>query len=111
MTVSGLRARVRRLLNDSVEPYRWSDAELRDGIQAALRRLNTRVPSTRYALYAVSDFVALPELDEAEIQVDGKYDEAVVMYAAHLAYLNDATDTVNAERASALLVRAESLMV
>lgn len=111
MTVNTIRAHARQILNDAVQPYRWSDGTLRDYIQKAVRRLNARVPSTRYALYVVSDYIPLPELDDESVAVDDRYDEAMALYVAYLAYLNDATDTVNAERASALLARAESLMV
>lgn len=111
MTVASLREKTRRLLADSVAPYRWSDAEIRDGLQAAVRRLNDRVPATRYVECKVQDCTVLPQSDTDAIALDDKYAEAIAMYAAYLAYLNDATDTVNAERAGALLARAEALMV
>ena len=40
MTAAEVFARARRVLGDTVAPYRWSDAELRIRLQDALRRLN-----------------------------------------------------------------------
>lgn len=111
MTVNTIRTRARQILEDAVQPYRWEDAELRDHLQTAVRRLNVRVPATRYVGLAVQDYIPLPAEDDAEFPVDDRYAEALALYVAYLAYFNDATDTVNAERASACLARAESLMI
>lgn len=111
MTVNMIRARARQILGDAVQPYRWEDAELRDHLQTAVRRLNSRVPSTRYVGGVVQDYILLPEADDAEFSVDDRYAEALALYVAYLAYFNDATDTVNNERAASCLSRAETLMV
>ena len=111
MTVNSIRTRARKILEDSVSPYRWEDSELRDHLQIALRRLNVRVPATRYVGLAVQDYIPLPDEDDAEFPVDDRYAEALALYVAYLAYFNDATDTVNAERAAACLSRAEALMI
>ena len=79
MTVETIRNRARQILEDTVEPYRWEDAQLRDHLQTAVRRLNRR--------------------------------GALALYVAYLAYFNDATDTVNNERAASCLARAEALMI
>ena len=76
-----------------------------------MRRLNVRVPATRYVGLAVQDYIPLPDEDDEPIAVDDRYAEALALYVAYLAYFNDATDTVNAERASSCLARAESLMI
>ena len=111
MTVNTIRTRARQILEDAVQPYRWEDAELRDHLQTAVRRLNVRVPATRYVGLAVQDYIPLPDEDDEPITVDDRYAEALALYVAYLAYFNDATDTVNNERASACLARAESLMI
>ena len=111
MTVDSIRTRARQILGDTVDPYRWGDGELRAHVQAAVRRLNARVPATRYVGLAVQDCIELPAEDAADIPVDGRYEEALALYVAHLAYFNDATDTVNAERAASCLQRAEGMMV
>lgn len=111
MTVNAIRTRARQILEDTVQPYRWEDAELRDHLQTAVRRLNVRVPATRYVGLAVQDYIPLPDEDDAEFPVDDRYAEALALYVAYLAYFNDATDTVNNERASSCLARAESLMI
>ena len=111
MTVNTIRARARQILEDAVAPYRWEDAELREHLQTAVRRLNTRVPATRYVGGVVQDYISLPEADDAEFPVDDRYAEALALYVAYLAYFNDATDTVNNERASSCLARAEALMI
>ena len=111
MTVAGITAKTRRILADTASPYRWSDAEIREDIQSAVRRLNVIAPRTRYtAAGALLDFVELPVGATAEIGIDGRYEEALALYAAHLCYFNDATDTVNAERSATCLARAEGLM-
>ena len=112
MTVDSIRTRARQILGDAVAPYRWEDAELRDHLQTAVRRLNSRVPATRYVAGVLQDYVNIDDYaDDSAIPVDDRYAEALALYVAYLAYFNDATDTVNAERASACLARAESLMI
>ena len=113
MTVETIRNRARQILEDTVNPYRWEDAELREHLQTAVRRLNTRVPATRYVAGVVQDYISLPAEpeDDTEFPVDDRYAEALALYVAYLAYFNDATDTVNNERASSCLARAESLMI
>ena len=111
MTVETIRNRARQILEDTVEPYRWEDAQLRDHLQTAVRRLNRRVPSTRYLEGVVQDYIPLPEGDDADIPIDNCYAGALALYVAYLAYFNDATDTVNNERAASCLARAEALMI
>lgn len=111
MTAGKAVALVRILIGDAFEPYRWTDEEVRGHLQSALRRLNALAPHTRYVDGALTDFTELPGGDAAEIPVDGRYDEAVVDYAGGLCYQKDAPDVMNAERANALLAKAERLML
>lgn len=112
MTTAEIVGMARRFLKDSVEPYRWKADELRDDVQKALRYLNSRAPHTRYADGGgLADFTPLPEGDDEPIPVDERYAEALAMYVAYLAYWDDATDTVNSERAANCLARAKEMMV
>ena len=112
MTTKTTITKARRFLDDMVAPYRWEDDELREHLQAAVRRLNALAPTTRYLPDGTMvDFIALPSDDNAAIPVDDKYAESLALYIAYLAYFNDATDTVNAERAASCLQRAEGMMV
>ena len=60
MTVNEIRTKVRRIIDDAVEPYRWQDEELREHLQSALRRLNSLAPHTRYVDGALVDFIRDP---------------------------------------------------
>lgn len=110
MKVSEAISRVRTLIGDEFAPYRWKETELRGHLQSALRRLNALAPHTRYVDGVLTDFTELPQGGNAEIAVDGAYDEAIVNYAGGLCYQKDAPDVLNAERANALLAQAERLM-
>lgn len=111
MTVADIIRRARRILQDSVEPYRWEDAELREDVQLALRYLNSAAPHTRYVAGGVTDYTPLPDEDDEPIAVDERYAEGLALYVAYLAYFNDATDTVNNGRAESCLALAKSHMV
>lgn len=112
MTKAELRGAVRQIMQDTKEPYRWSEAEVAEHLQGAFRRLHSVRPSTRYVDGLLTDGVDLGEFGEDDaLPVEGRYREALALYAAYLCYLDDATDTVNAERANACLARAEGLMV
>ena len=111
MTTTNLITRARRFLQDTVEPYRWGNDELRKDLQKALRYLNAAAPHTRYVDGVVTDYTPLPEEDDEPIAVSDRYAEALALYVAYLAYFNDATDTVNNERAANCLARAKEMMV
>lgn len=110
MTADSIFEKVRRLVGDQFEPYRFERAELRDHLRTALRRLNALVPSTRYVGGALTDGTALPELDADEIAVPDCHEEALVYYVVHLCYGKDDPDTSNAELSNAYLAKAERLM-
>lgn len=111
MTVESIRNRVWQILDDTKDPHRWDAVVLRGYLQEAVRRLNVRVPATRYVGLALLDYIELPGADDETISIDDRYAEALSLYVAYLSYFNDATDTVNSERAAACLTRAEGLMV
>jgi hypothetical protein len=111
MTTTDVIIRARRFLQDTVEPYRWGNDELREHVQTSLRYLNAAAPHTRYVDGVVTDYTPLPDDDDDPIAVSDRYAEALALYVAYLAYFNDATDTVNNERAANCLARAKEMMV
>lgn len=111
MTVQSLETKVRGIINDSVQPYRWSQSKVKEYLQLAVRRLNVIAPQTRYlADGSLVDEIALPADTNAAIPIGDRYEEALAYYAAHLCYLLDDPDTANAELANTYLAKAERLM-
>lgn len=111
MTVQSLDTKVRGIINDSVQPYRWSQSRVKEYLQLAVRRLNVVAPHTRYlADGSIVDEVELPNDNNAVVPVSNRYEEALAYYAAHLCYLLDDPDTANAELANTYLAKAERLM-
>lgn len=113
MTTNDITNKARRIVEDTVEPYRWPDEEMHEHLQSALRRLAVLAPQTRYipGSPSIVDYVELPDSLDDDLPVHEKYGEPLALYIAYLCYLNDATDTVNANRAAACLTRAEGMMV
>lgn len=97
MTVKVIEQEARRILQDSVQPYRWSSSEIRDAVQEGVCALNAIRPETRYIDGSLVDYVVIPESDTADIAINRRYREALVFYAVYKCYLNDAADTVNAQ--------------
>ena len=88
MTVQSLETKVRGIINDSVQPYRWSQSKVKEYLQLAMRRLNVIAPHTRYlADGSIVDEVELPNDNNAVVPVSNRYEEALAYYAAHLCYL------------------------
>ena len=114
MTVNSLETKVRDIINDAVEEYRWSGEKIRGYLQLAMRRLNAKAQQTRYmADGTIVDEVEVPQSDERadeELPVANRYEEALAYYAAHLCYLRDDPDTANAELANAYFAKAEAMM-
>ena len=110
MTIDSIRGLARRWLQDTVEPYRWSDEALKRYIGLAVRELNSRVPSTRYVGGAVTDGTPIPLTDADALALDDRYEEAVTCYATYLAYRDDSPDTANEQLAATYLARSKELM-
>lgn len=111
MTVQSLETKVRGIINDSVQPYRWSQLKVKEYLQLAMRRLNVIAPQTRYlADGSIVDEVVIPVDNNAAVPVSNRYEEALAYYAAHLCYLLDDPDTSNSELANTYLAKAERLM-
>ena len=111
MTTESIETKVRDILTDGVEPYRWSEEVIAENLVLALRRLAFLAPQARYVNGLLSDITALPALKSDALAVDDRYEEALVYYVVHLCYSRDDPDTSNAELANAYLAKAERLMV
>ena len=110
-TTNDVRAKVRTIIGDEFEPYRWSDDEIRINLQTAVKRLAVSAPHTRYVGNDVVDFVEVPEDGDEPIPIPAQYEEGLVYYVAHLCYLKDDPDTNNAELANTYFAKAERLMI
>lgn len=100
MTVATIEKKARRLLQDTIEEYRWSSAQIRDSLVEAIRTLNAIRPETRYVDGLLVDGIRLPDDDSTTIAVEDRYEEALVYYVVHKCYLDDDSDTVNATLAT-----------
>ena len=104
MTTQSITDRVRRLLQDTdSQNYHWSDAQIKTDIQLAIRALHKERPETRYVGGSVVDCVMLPAQATDAIEIDERYEECIVYYAAHLAYSDDCTDLVSKQLADDFL--------
>jgi hypothetical protein len=103
MTIASVERKARRILQDTVEEYRWSSEEMRDALQEGVYALNAIRPETRYVDGALLDAVALPKSDTERITIKDRYEEALVYYVVYKCYLVDNTDTVNAQLAEMYL--------
>ncbi len=97
MTVADIEKKARRILRDTVEEYRWTSESIRDCLAEAVRTLNAVRPETRYVDGALTDGVELPASDDAEIGIHDRFEEALVYYVVHKCYLDDDSDTANAQ--------------
>lgn len=97
MTVKTITDKARRILQDTQSPFRWESAEIREAVQEGLDALGAIRPETRYVDGRLLDVVLLPEGDETELPVHRRYEEALVYFVVHKCYLDDDTDTVNAQ--------------
>ena len=99
---------VRRLMQDTVEPYRWLDSEIRSHVADAVEHLHSVRPESRYVDGRLSDFKVDQRTED--ILADDRWRESIVYYAAYKCYLDDDTDTVNAQLAESYLAKAEKWM-
>lgn len=103
MTVKSVEEKARRILQDTEKEYRWSSKEMRDSLQEGVYALNAIRPETRYVDGELFDTVELPDSDTEELTIKNRYEEALVYYVVHKCYLNDSTDTANAQLAEMYL--------
>ena len=106
MTTTTLIDRVRRLIQDTESGnYHWTDAQLKKDLQMAVRALHKERPETRYVGTNLLDYVALPMSDAAEIDINPRYEDCLVYYAAYMAYSYDCTDPVSKQLANDFLAK------
>lgn len=103
MTFADIEKKARRLLGDTTYPYHWPIEELRDHAQEGLRSINAIRPETRYVNGLVTDGTVLPSTDDAVIEMNDRYEEALVYFVVYRCYLNDNTDTENAQLSESYL--------
>lgn len=103
MTVASIEKKARRILRDTLAPYRWESAEVRDAIQEGVYALNAIRPETRYVSGELQDVIKLPQSDTDEVNLHYRFEEALVFYAVYKCYLDDSTDTANAQLAESYL--------
>ena len=103
MTVKSVEEKARRILQDTEEEYRWSSEEMRDALQEGVYTLNAIRPETRYVNGELFDAIELPASDTEELTIKNRYDEALVYYVVHKCYLDDSSDTANAQLAEMYL--------
>ena len=114
MTLGDIESKVRTLVNDTQEPYRFDAKVVRGFIIDAVRHLRNINPSERYGADGRLD-ETLPDLNGEQVEQEAvrilpRHEEAVIKYAAHLIYQLDMTDTVNLQISETLRTRAEALM-
>jgi hypothetical protein len=110
MTYDMLETKVRTLVNDTEEPFRFAQGEIFGFVQDAVRHLRNINPAEKYDERGLLDVDVPTPADGVEVRLDPRHEEAVVKYAAHLVYQLDMTDTVNLQISENLRTRAEALM-
>jgi hypothetical protein len=103
MTIKSVEEKARRILQDTEEEYRWSSEEMRDALQEGVYALNAIRPETRYVNGELFDAIELPASDTEELTIKNRYEETLVYYVVHKCYLDDSSDTANAQLAEMYL--------
>lgn len=111
MTYGDIETKVRLLVNDTQEPYRFARGDVLGFIRDAVEYLRNVNRAEKYGLNGLLDeVVPQPDVD-ADVRIDPRHVEAVVKYAAHLVYQLDMSDTVNMQISENLRTRAEAMML
>lgn len=110
MTYAQIEAKVRTLVNDTEQPFRFSADDIYGFISAAVRHLRNINPSEKYGPDGLLDEEVPVPAAGTEVRFDPRHEEAIVKYAAHKVYELDMTDTVNLQISETLRTRAEALM-
>lgn len=105
MTTASITDRVRRLVQDTEEPYHWTDEQIKADIKSAICALHKVRPDTRYVKGLLVDSVLLPDDDSANIDIEERFADALAYYAAHMAYSDDCTDPVSKQLADDFLAK------
>ena len=107
MTVADIIKVARRILLDTVEPYRWTHEEMRESLQMGISALHCIRPETMYVNDRLTDGIVLPEYDPAEdpgdvkteIPIHMRFKEALAYYICYMCYRVDDADTVSFQQA------------
>ena len=110
MKLSDIENRVRIILMDDVEPYRWKSAFIRMALEDAIAFLHSIRPETKYVNGKCVGGIELPEDGNAEFPLDLRYREGVVSYVAHKCFERDNSDTQNLTLSETYLNKAKTLM-
>lgn len=110
MTYAQIEAKVRTLVNDTEQPYRFSADDIYGFISASVRHLRNINPAEKYGPDGLLDEAVPAPAADTEVRFDPRHEEAIVKYAAHKVYELDMTDTVNLQISETLRTRAEALM-
>jgi len=110
VTYGDFERQVRLLVNDTQEPYRFSQYDVFGAIRGAVEHLRNINPAEKYGTNGLLDEVVPEPADGTDVRIDRRHVEAVVKYAAHLVYQLDMSDTVNMQISESLRTRAEALM-
>jgi len=110
MTYDMLENKVRTIVNDTQEQFRFAQGTIFGFLVDAVRHLRNINPSEKYDARGLLDEEVPTPGVEVDVRIDPRHEEAVVKYAAHLVYQLDMTDTVNLQISENLRTRAEALM-
>lgn len=108
MNANEIFIEARRLLQDTEEPYRWSNERLHDALQLGINALASIRPETRYVDGLLTDGVMLPADDSASFPVNYRYKDALVCFVVHQCYADDSSDTVNSQLSKDFLAKFNS---
>jgi len=109
MTTTSIIDRVRRLVQDTENPYHWTDETLKKDIQASILTLHSVRPETRYVNGSLVDKITLPASAAESIGIDDRFEECIAYFAAHLAYSDDCTDPVSKALSDDFLAKFNAL--
>lgn len=103
MTRKSIEEKARRILQDTVMPYRWAEKDIASSLQEAIYSLHSIRPETRYIDGRLVDYVQVPNVVDEEISINNRFEEALIYYVVHKCYLDDSTDTINLQLAESYL--------
>lgn len=122
MTLGEMEKRVRMIVGDRFETYRFSPGFVLTALCEGVERLRDIRPESRYFNLALFDWArpaglsveSTSDADAAAAQAfepyfDAKWNDAVVSYAASRCYESDQGDTANAQLAAEQMSKFEKL--
>jgi hypothetical protein len=110
MTVAELESKVRKILLDTIEPYRWDSNFIRETIADAVAFLQSIRPETRYVNGKLFDGDFVPDDDLDPFPISDRYREGIVAYMAYKCLECENPDIQNLTLAENYLNKAKTLM-